>query len=371
MLFSAPPWYHVLNRANTRGPEMSQSYHIVDSHVHSYEGLSLGDNFAKLMNAAGLDAVSVAALPAGLREKYSCFETACATLAAKLKAPSRFYCFASLLYRRGPDGAWVPDFKEQAEAALAAGADGFKMLEGKPDIRKASGVPLDSKIYDPFYSLLESRGVPLLLHVADPEEFWDKAKAPEWAVKHGWFWGDGSFQSKEALYAEVDGLLKKHPALKLTLAHFYFLSADMERARGFLAEHPNVCFDITPGTEMYFNFSKRPVEWRKFFTEHSGRIIFGSDCTDDATAFEYYRDKRLGNIRRFLETDDDFDWGRGIKLDPDTLAKIYSANFTGRLVGGASNPVDPKALLKLWEKTMPFAGKESKQKLEEIAPLLQ
>ncbi len=347
---------------------MSRRFEIVDSHVHACEGAALEGNLLALMEAAGLGSVNVAALPSGAIGKYSNYETACAALLAKLRRPGRFYSFHSLLYRKGPDGSWIADFKEQAEAALAAGADGFKMLEGKPDVRKSAGVPLDSPLYGPFYSLLEAKGVPLLLHVADPEEFWDRAKAPDWAVKNGWFWGDGSFNTKESLYAEVDGLLLNHPKLKLTLAHFYFLSADLERAQGFLSKHPNVSFDITPGTEMFFNFSKRRQDWRGFFTENAGRVIFGSDCTDDPKSLDYFK-RRIANIRSFLETKESYEWGRGIGLRPEALERIYSANFKA-LAGGGPKPVAPEALRELCERTMLFADEKSKRGLEEIAKLL-
>ena len=64
------------------------------------------------------------------------------------------------------------------------------------------------------------------------------------------------------LIAEVERILEQHPRLKLILAHFCFLSGDLARAAAFLDRWPNVCYDITPGDEMYVRFSAAPAAWR-------------------------------------------------------------------------------------------------------------
>jgi hypothetical protein len=69
-------------------------------------------------------------------------------------------------------------------------------------------------MYDSFFAMLEKQMVPVLYHVADPEEFWDPEKAPSWAKEHGWYYGDGSYPSKEQLYTEAESVLKKFPGLK-------------------------------------------------------------------------------------------------------------------------------------------------------------
>lgn len=332
---------------------MAPQFERIDSHVHSYEGVKAPDSFMKYMEELGLSAVGIASLPCGIVGKYSGYETTSASLLAKLLHPGKFYSFHALEYRKGSEGEWMSDFKAQAQTALAAGADGIKMLEGKPDVRKGVGLPLDSSEYDEFYSFLEDGGVPLLLHVADPEEFWDRDKAPAFAFKHGWFWGDGTYPSKETLYQEVEGMLRKHPRLNITLAHFFFLSADVARAEDFLSRHPNVSFDITPGVEMYFNFARRREEWREFFVRNFARIIYGSDGTDKQSSWEWSL-KTSRNVQSFLETDGESEWGRGIKLDAKSLGRIYSGNFKER-VGGAPKPVRKDAALNFSRKALESA----------------
>ena len=204
-----------------------------------------------------------------------------------------------------------------------------------------------------FFGRMEERGLPLLWHVADPEEFWDHARVPVWAVKHGWSYTDGSFPDKELLYSEVEKVLARHPRLPVIFAHFYFLSADLGRASRFLIEHPTVCFDLAPGVEMFHNFTVDPAKTRDFFLEFQDRIIYGTDSMDQFFVDQDSGRARIFMVRRWLETEDVFDVPpdpimtpdtrpaiKGIGLPAQVLQKIYLENFT-RLAGAEANACSP------------------------------
>ena len=164
-------------------------------------------------------------------------------------------------------------FEEQAEKLIGLGVDGIKLIDMCPDIRQVTGKGVNDVKYDKMLSLLEKKGIPVLLHSADPETFWDK---PDGA------YCDGTFLSKQELYDETFEMLEKHPDLKIVLAHFFFLSDFPEEAAKVLDKYSNVCFDLTPGCEMYPNFSKRRDVWREFFIKYSDRILFGTDTNSNA-----------------------------------------------------------------------------------------
>ena len=107
------------------------------------------------------------------------------------------------------------------------GFDGLKMVEGTPRNRKWLQIPFDAPEYEGMWTALEELELPLLFHVADPEEFWDRTRLPKWAQTSGRDYEDPAYPLKEELYAEMDRVLERHPNLKLILAHFYFLSADL------------------------------------------------------------------------------------------------------------------------------------------------
>jgi len=249
-------------------------------------------------------------------------------------------------------------FADQVTALKKAGFDGLKLLESKPIARKIIPIPLDSLVYEPMWSKLEELDLPVIWHVADPEEFWDADLCPQWVKDSGWFYGEDTYPLKETLYAEVESVLTRHPALKVILAHFYFLSADLPRAARFLEAHPNVCFDLTPGSEMFFNFNKTPVQTADFFDHFQDRLIFGTD-SGASTVGKPGQPLNMAEtlartyvVRAFLESQDAVEipdgvkhWRRlgveltGLGLSDAILLKIYGENFRN-LFGSDPAPLD-------------------------------
>ena len=247
----------------------------------------------------------------------------------------------------------------QIATLKAMGFDGLKLIEGKPTFRKQVPIPLDAPHYEGMWAALEAQEMPVIFHVADPEEDWDEAHATPWAKEHGWFYGDGTFPTKEALYAEVDAVLARHPGLKLVFAHFYFLSADLERAASFFDRHPRVCFDLTPGNEMISNFTRNYDAARDFFMTYQDRLVYGTDIATWGLQREGGMAHALGTawaVRMYLEKDDvfeppealshwrepDLDGFRGFALPRDVLERIYHGNFE-RVFGKAPAPLNRDA----------------------------
>ena len=271
---------------------------------------------------------------------------------SKILYPGKIYAFGGLTYPESGETTDGQKLFEQALRLKQLGFDGMKMLEGKPDTRKKVGIPLDSPIYDKYYSYIESEDIPVTFHVGDPRMFWDVEKAPEWAKKEGWTYTDGSFVSKDTLYKEVSGFLSKFPKLKVTFAHFFFMGEEnIERASEFLDRWAGVCYDITPGIEMYGSFSESPEKWREFFIKYQDRIIFGSDNGIDESLVY------IDTTRRFLETNDEFICRemtiKGINLEKEILHKIYRGNFEKR-VGNTPAKVNSTLLLEECSRILDF-----------------
>lgn len=312
---------------------------IIDGHVH-FRDLKWADALLELMDRVPLSAVNLVSTPS-----TETINQNAELIHFKAHYPGRFYASGGLDYLQvmaGRDrmsellGAQIHTLKE-------IGFDGLKMIEGKPTTRKRLQIPLDAPEYEGLWAALEELQMPIVCHIADPEEFWDPARIPNWAQANGWFYGDGAYPAKEALYAEVDRILARHPSLKLVFAHFYFLSADLERAGGFLDAHPTVCFDITPGGEMYNHFTRTHEEARAFFLRYQDRILYGTDTStwgiqrsgiERPFSYAHF-------VRTFLETDEpftpppliphwleeDLEAIRPLALPDEALDKIYHGNF--------------------------------------------
>jgi len=199
------------------------------------------------------------------------------------------------------------------------------------------------------------------MHVNDPEEFWDAEDVPGWAVDRGWFYGDGSYINNESQYTEIFNVLAKNPDLKVIFAHFFFMSAQQARLADLLDRYPNLYIDLTPGIEMYHNFSKNIQQTRDFFIKYQDRILFGTDIgakallvnPDEGIDFGESH-QRVFLIRNFLENEGEFFLNPesgflfgdpefpflGLGLPEGVLEKIYYRNFE-RFVGVEPRPVNP------------------------------
>lgn len=313
--------------------ESLKSLPVIDSHVHIGNSIEAVEDAARFMDKCGYKSINIACLTgAGLATVDYLTQNMTAMLLKALY--HKTYAYGGLNHFLKDTDPKELRFAEQAKRLIDLGFDGIKMLEGKPDARKEIGMRLDSPYYDEYYEYLQENSIPLLFHVADPEEFWDPVRVPSWAKDNGWAYLDGTFPEYDSLYAEVDGILNKFPKLNVRFAHFYFMSESVERASEFLDKWPTVNFDITPGSEMYINFSRDVDRWHDFFVKYQDRIIYGTDSMPGMAPYEKAINDALNlqnNVRKFLETDETYSaFGgevKGIALEDDVLEKIYYKNF--------------------------------------------
>ncbi len=304
---------------------------IIDSHIH-FVHPEMMDDVLELMDEAGHSQANLVCIPNRDMTTHNP-----AALQFKERHPEKVFISGALEYApMMADRAHASDILAgQVLALKSQGFDGLKLIEGKPEVRKLLPVPLDGPEYEGMWAVLEEEQFPVVFHVADPDEFWDAALCPGWARQSGWDYSDGSYPTKEDLYGEVEHILERHPTLKITFAHFYFLSKELERAAGFLDRHPTVCFDLTPHTGMYVDFSQNPVGAREFILRYADRILYGTD-TDTRTlkrgpdGYNFMRSIPW-LVRAMLEIPGSFELQgvtyNGLGLPEPALEKIYQKNF--------------------------------------------
>lgn len=323
---------------------------IVDNHVHmgSIDGEAAME---QIRQAAGIDRIGLVSIQnpmagSGLPQ----------SLYMKARYPQTYSVYAGLNHaaRRFEGQVTTPSLAAQADLFAAMGCDGIKMIEGKPTSRQVMDIPVTDPYFAEYWTRVEALQTPIVWHVNDPEEFWDPATTPAWALEQNWGYGPDDVP-KEQLYAEVDEVLARHPGLRVIFAHFYFLSADVPRAQAFLDAHPRVSFDLAPGIEMLYNLSRDADTSRQFFMQNADRIVFGTDLASGLSVEESRA--RAGIVFRWLESEDtfrvpaeaDFILGppedgeiRGMALPDEVLEKIYRTNITG-LIGDGPKALDPAA----------------------------
>lgn len=262
------------------------------------------------------------------------------------------------------------DAVTQYHELMEIGFDGIKMLEGKPTQHKRIGMDLNHPMLDALYTELEKDGTHLLMHVNDPDEFWDKDRAPDWAVANGWAYLDGSFASYEEIQRQTIKILENHPKLSLTLAHFFFCAKTPELIEKLFSLYPNFCVDLTPGGEMYVEFEKNYDYFKKFFNKYSDRLIFGTDKSylDD----DKYMSWLFNVVTTFLGTDktvlsfDDKEL-KGLSLDDEKIDNIFFANFERR-VGSYPKKIDKEKFKNYIEK---YSFALSPDDMARIKPLMK
>ena len=238
----------------------------------------------------------------------------------------------------------------QLDELMEIGFDGIKMLEGKPNLYKKVGNPLDSEFFDAAFAKMEKEGTPILMHALDPADFW--TNPTEDRVARGWFYGDGTYPKNEELYAQIDNILEKYPKLNLCLAHFFFCSENPEKLERMFEKYENLSVDITPGGEMYLGFEKRPEYYKEFFKKYANRVSFGTDMDYpvymEAGIWLCDREFRYFAFDEAVESFDDHKI-KGIALPNECLQRIFSDNVLERF-GGAPKPINKAALKKYIEK---------------------
>lgn len=269
------------------------------------------------------------------------------TIDAFRKGPhgKRFAVFANLDF----SGIDAPNWGERAAEQLAAdieyGAQGLKFFKNfGMTVRYSNGerVHVDDPKLDPVFRVCADKGVPVLIHVAEPAMFFE----PHDRYNERWLElklrpgrkrpPEPSF---ETLIAERDRLTARHPKVNFILAHMGWHGNDLTRLGKLMDDNPNVYVDVAA---VLYELGRVPRSGYDFLVRHADRVLFGKDswAPDE---FPYYW--------RVFETEDEyFDYYRryhahwqmyGLGLPDDVLKKIYYENAL-RLIPGIDRSAFPK-----------------------------
>jgi predicted TIM-barrel fold metal-dependent hydrolase len=120
----------------------------------------------------------------------------------------------------------------------------------------------------PLFETLAEYEYPLLLHVSDPDTFYQTAYANK--EKYG---------TKEEHLDDLEYLLEQYPHLSFQLAHFGSQPeiSRLPRLARWFDTYPNFVIDTASSRWMARELSKNPRQAKTFLTKYSKRILFGTD----------------------------------------------------------------------------------------------
>ena len=217
--------------------------------------------------------------------------------------------------------------------AVAKGAIGLKVYKGLGLTNKDSKgnrVAVDDKRLGPIWEVCGELGIPVLIHSADPFQFWqDKDDQNErWfelKEKPGRYYGDSNFIPPfEEIINEQHTIFKRHPNTTFINAHLGWMGNDLDKLGKHLDEFPNV---MTEFGAVIAELGRQPKTARDFFIKYQDRILFGKDSYNKEEFYTYFR---------VLESDDEyFNYFRkrhafwkmyGLNLPDGVLKKVYHEN---------------------------------------------
>ncbi|MGW8316658.1 MAG: amidohydrolase family protein [Bacteroidales bacterium] len=211
------------------------------------------------------------------------------------------YSYAKMLYDHHPDQiAYAttfsmedfgePEWEERTLEWLAKSFDdGAIALKVWKDIgmtfREPGGafILIDDPRFDPIFDYVESRGLTLVNHNAEPKNCW--LPVEEMTVK-----GDSSYftnnpqyhmylhpeyPSYEELIAARDRMLEKHPGLKYVGCHLGSQEWDVDFLARSLDQFPNMSVDMAARIP-HFKIQDRD-KVREFIIKYQDRLLYGTD----------------------------------------------------------------------------------------------
>jgi predicted TIM-barrel fold metal-dependent hydrolase len=263
-------------------------------------------------------------------------------------APGRFLVFTNLdTYGLGEPG-WAEAAVAQLAADVEAGAVGLKIYKGlgmSSEDSAGERIPVDDPRLDPVWAKCGELGIPVLIHSADPAQFWqprdaDNERLFELMERAGrWHDPADGGPTFEQIIAEQHALFRRHPETTFINAHLGWFGSDLDRLGRLLDELPNVHTEIGA---VLAELGRQPRAARDWLIRYQDRVLFGKDSWNPEEYPVYFR---------VLETDDDyFDYYRrrhafwkiyGLDLPDEVLRKIYYGNAL-RVVPGIDRSLFPE-----------------------------
>ena len=305
---------------------------VIDVHTHTNDAAGIGDRVDPKEMIARMDRLSIKTIVILTGMWGDKLQTIIDDMVTPY--PGRFLVFTQFDWSKINDPNFSQLMVRQIDDSVARGARGLKVLkELGLGVRDSTGklIPIDDPRLDPAWEECGRLGIPVFIHVADPEAFFHPIDARneryEELIEHpDWSFYGPQFPSLQELLAERDRMFAKHPHTTFVALHFGGWPENLDFVEQTLQKFPNVMIE-TGAREG--ELGRQPRRTREIFLKYSGRIMFG---TDEGAAEAMYQ-----NYFRWLETEDEYFpyaqyplQGRwmiyGLGLPDDVLEKVYHRN---------------------------------------------
>jgi predicted TIM-barrel fold metal-dependent hydrolase len=305
---------------------------VIDVHTHTNDAVGIGDRVDPKEMVARMDRLNIKTIVILTGMWGDKLQTIVDTMVKPY--PGRFLVFTQFDWSKINDPNFSQLMVQQLRDSVARGARGLKILkELGLGVRDATGklITIDDSRLDPVWEECGRLGIPVFIHVGDPEAFFHPIDAHneryEELIEHpDWSFYGPQYPSLPELMAQRDRMFAKHPHTTFAALHFGSWPENLDFVEQTLQKFLNVMIE-TGAREG--ELGRQPRRTREIFMKYSDRIMFG---TDEGAGESMYR-----NYFRWFETDDEYfpyaqypQQGRwmiyGLGLPDDVLEKVYHRN---------------------------------------------
>jgi uncharacterized protein len=250
------------------------------------------------------------------------------------KYPDRFIVFAQMDWSKVNDPNFSREMVAQLDDAVKRGARGLKILKDLGlGVKTSDGkyLKVDDARLDPVWEECGRLGIPVFIHVTDPEAFFlpidgKNERYEELMTNPSWsFYGHG-FPSKQDILDARNRVIARHPNTTFVALHVANWPENLDAVSGWLDKYPNMMVEFGAREA---ELGRQPRRAEKFFQDYQDRIMFGTDSDPEEAMYR--------NYFRWLETKDDYFeyWGSpgqgrwaiyGMGLQDEILKKVYQSN---------------------------------------------
>jgi predicted TIM-barrel fold metal-dependent hydrolase len=262
--------------------------------------------------------------------------------------PDRFVVFTEPWWERANQPGYAQFQADELVRAHQAGARGLKILKTlglylREGISEGALVKVDDARFDPMWETCGSLGMPVAIHVSDPEAFFlptDRfnERFEELNNHQDWSFHGRDFPSNAEILEARNRVLARHPKTQFIVLHVGNNAENLGYVGECMDKFPNMHVELAARIG---ELGRQPRTARKFFEKYQDRILFGTDAVPNGTDTpqQVFVDELYEIYYRFLETEDEyFDYapsrvppqGRwriyGLGLPDGILKKVYYEN---------------------------------------------
>jgi predicted TIM-barrel fold metal-dependent hydrolase len=255
--------------------------------------------------------------------------------------PRRFISMTEPAWTRASEAGYAAWQAEEIGKAKAAGAVGVKVLKTLGLYLRDGGatgrlVRVDDPRFDPMWEACGQLGLPVAIHVGDPEAFFlpiDRfnERYEELHAHPDWSFHGKDFPAFKEILDARDRVFARHPRTTFVALHVGHWAENLGAVGAMLDKFRNVHVEL--GARIG-EIGRQPRTAARFFDRYQDRILFGTDAIPLGveTPQQVFGEDLYRIYYRCLETEDEYFDYAPAPVPPQGRWRIYGLGLSERIL---------------------------------------